>query len=150
MKRKILILALMVIVPISCLVWAASSVTETWSRPASDVDVVNLSWIADATTGVFTTYEIKRGLDGWIAMVVTNPGDTAPLANYDIAIKDSDGVDIMGGSLSNRSATATEQAVPTLMSGAYGPRFVEGLITVEISGTTVAAATGEIIIYISR
>lgn len=87
------------------------------------------------------------GLRGWIFMVVTNPGDTVPDANYDIVLNDADGLDIMGGTLANRSDTLTQQAFPILVGTTYGERFVDGQLTLVISNNTVVEAEILVSIY---
>lgn len=46
--------------------------------------------------------------DGALLLVCTDPGATAPTADWDVALNDSDGVDLLAGQGADRSATATE------------------------------------------
>lgn len=132
---------------------AASSIsgTESYSRntPRESVVVITVTWTAH-TDGTVTSEAIDVQPEGYVFMVVTNPGATAPTTLYDITLTDSDGVDIMGGTLANRSATLSEQAVPAVSAGLYGPRYVAGDLTLNISGNAVNAATGTVVIYVAR
>lgn len=75
----------------------------------------------------------------------TNPGNgTPPTSLYDIVINDSDGVDLAGGLLMNRSQTATE--LVNIGTGAYGYPLVTGDLTIVHSGQTVISATWTLII----
>jgi len=129
----------------------ASSATTTQTldkayRSGKRIRKIEVAWTAH-TDGSFTDYEITEVIDGEVFMVVTNPGATAPQADYDIDLKDSDGVDIMGATLDDRSASGTEQAAP-LVGAAYCPRFVDGKLTLAISGNNVNGAVGVISIYV--
>lgn len=82
---------------------------------------------------------------GVIARVETIPdtGDTAPTADYDITIKNEDGVDVLSGLGEDRSATATETK-----------NFGDGLGCVVYSTLTLAVANagdangGTVMLYI--
>ena len=81
----------------------------------------------------------------YVVLVTTVPANN-PTADYDIALVDDGGVDIMGGELEDRSQTAAEQAVPWI-GNAYGPRKVNGALTVTITNQAVGAGTITIRIY---
>lgn len=75
----------------------------------------------------------------------TNPGNgTPPTSLYDIVINDTDGVDLAGGLLMNRSQTVTE--LVNLGTGAYGYPLVTGDLTIVHSGNTVISSTWILII----
>jgi hypothetical protein len=52
----------------------------------------------------------------YLYLVMTDPGATAPSANWDLTVADAGlgGNDVLGGAGLNRSDTATEWAVPTV------------------------------------
>jgi hypothetical protein len=106
---------------------------------------MRIAWTADGGGGTFT--QVSFALRGWIFMVITNPGATAPQDNYDIYIKDEHGFDVMGGTLENRDTANTEQAFPIVVGTTYGARFVDGSLTLDISNNNVANAVGVIDIY---
>lgn len=128
---------------------AGSSVTETVVQVNSDVKYIDFDWVADDTDGSVPTTDSVHVADGYVILVVTDPGTTKPSDNYDITLKDSLGVDVMGGALDNRDDTLTEQAVPTIGS-AQGGRYVAGVLTFGLTGNTVNDATGKCRVYISR
>ena len=55
---------------------------------------------ADATT--------TARFDGAILLVCTDPGATAPTADWDLTIEDSDGVDLLAGQGADRHTSNTE------------------------------------------
>lgn len=74
-----------------------------------------IDWTSDDTTGAVTATTGK--IVGQLLKVVTDPGTPAPTANYDIAITDEEGVDVLSGlggtggtapSLANRHTSNTE------------------------------------------
>ena len=69
----------------------------------------------------------------YLFFMITNPGATAPTTLYDITLLDSDGIDMAGGVLANRSATVSEEAIPLLASGVSGDRIVNGALDVTIT-----------------
>lgn len=153
MKRLIALAVLLGTLAVSVGAWAASSIvgTETYARntPRESVQVITVAWTAH-TDGSVTAETIDVDPQGYVFMVVTNPGGTAPTAAYDITITDADGVDIMGGTLANRSATASEQAVPAVSTGIYGGRYVTTAPTLTIANNSVNGATGTVVIYVAR
>jgi len=144
MKKIILILSLLLI---PSLVWAAGSVTQSWTSVNEDVSVLTFSWTGDASGGAVTATASESNIDGFVFLVVTNPGSTAPTPSYDITLTDADGVDIMGGKLADRSATASEQEIPKVGSG-LGSRFVSGTLTLNITNQSVNSATGTVLVFI--
>jgi len=131
----------------------AGTVTVTKKRVFSDEHDslkrfwYEISWVADAADGsvpdtILTDEDGgNSNLNAFIVLVVTNPGATAPTASYDVTLVDSEGVDVMGGALNDRSATASEQAMP-LISGNPVPRLVLGSLTFKLANNSVNSATG--------
>ncbi len=118
---------------------------------------LTLTWIADSvlatvpSTAIDSTIMAKiEGL--YIIAVETDPGSPAPAPNYDIVINDANGLDIMGGTLANRSATATEKVVPKVdtANSIYGPVMIPPNLDFIISNITTMSATGQVIWQISR
>lgn len=84
----------------------AGTVTTT-EQTFGSVKRVKFEWTsssggaADATT--------SATFDGKLIQVATVPdGTAAPTADYDVAVNDADGVDLLQGNGADRSATATE------------------------------------------
>lgn len=71
-------------------------------------------------------------MNGWLIKVTTDPGATAPTANYDITLVDALSADAAESLLINRSATATE-TVYTFVSGAPTPVFLAGTHTFTVA-----------------
>lgn len=103
-----------------------------------------------ADSGDGSVPNTAMGLRGWVFMVVTNPGSPAPTDDYDIVLNDSNGFDIMGGTLANRDQTNTEQAFPLLVGTTYGQRYVDGSLTMALSNNIVNSAQIVINIYYER
>jgi len=89
-------------------------------------------------------------IDGWVFMVLTNPGATAPQAAYGLTLKDGEGIDIMGGTLAGRSATASEQAFPQLGTDAPGERYVPGTLTLGMADNNVNGALVGVTVFFKR
>jgi hypothetical protein len=132
----------------------ASSYTETretlrlgQNDKKKKLEKVTIAWTAH-TDGTFTTASVA--LSGYLIKVVTNPGSTAPTANYDITLTDPDGSDLdaAAGTLANRHTTATECVYPVGTSGAATPILLCGTYGVAIANNSVNAATGTIIFYL--
>jgi hypothetical protein len=113
------------------------------------MSVLVFDWVGDSGNG--TVPATASGyVEGYVVMVITDPGATAPTDDYDITLTDKYGVDIMGGALADRDETNTEQAVPCLLTGVYGARFVSGTITLNISEQSDVSATGQVRIYVEN
>ena len=79
------------------------------------INVLRFAWKTDGS-GNFTAVESKYPIDGYIIAFLTNPGAAAPTASYDPSVVNSDGVDLSGGALVDRSATASEIVMPLVNS----------------------------------
>lgn len=124
------------------LVYGAGTCVETVSTYKDGDFMLTWTCTGDTSDGTFpaTTSNFRgNNIDGYIYQAVTDPGTTAPTASYDITITDANGVDIMGGELADRSATATQQVVPKIGS-LYGARRVNGTVTLNITNNSVTAA----------
>lgn len=117
------------------------------SRNNRFVEKIQVDWTADAADGSLPNTSLT-GLYGWLVKVVTNPGSTAPTANYDIKLFDPDDAafDAAAGLLIDRHTTATEQVYPLIANGAV-PLFFAGDYVLNITGNSVNSATGQIFFY---
>lgn len=99
-----------------------------------------------------TNAAITAAIEGmYIVEVRTNPGATAPQAAYDIVLNDTDGIDVMGGSLADRSATASERAIPMLVTGGtYGSTLIDGALTLVITNNNVNSAIVVVKVFLTR
>ena len=159
MKRITLILALALALLFPSSLWAAAApgtVTQAISytqNPAIKVLTFTCTASADdasfpsTATSAANTAEIEGH---YIIEVRTNPGTVAPQALYDIVLNDTDGIDIMGGTLANRSATVSERAIPALATGIYGGTAIDGALTLVITGNNVNSAVTVVKVFLTR
>ena len=145
MKKITLVVVMFLLAAIAGIALAVGTVSTTKAKHGDKVVTYTMSWVGDASTGLVPE-TASPVFNGWIFMVVTNPG-SAPTDNYDVTLTDAAGVDIMGGALANRDTANTEQVVPTIGGDR---RFVQGGVTLLVTGTTAAGATGDVIIYVEE
>ena len=108
---------------------------------------ITLTWVGDDATGAVPNLNLP--LYGFVAKIIFNPsGVTAPTANYDFVLgSDEDSaLDEAFSAGLNLSATTTSVNYPT-SSGGKMQSFLAGTYTLQISGNSVASASGRIIIY---
>lgn len=124
------------------------SVTRTNKRlgdTGKRINIVAIAWTADAADGSVPDTTIQS-LEGYVLKGITNPGGTAPTANYDVKLLDATEttVDGLNGLLENRSATATETAVASGMA----PLLI-GDYVFNLTGNSVNSASGTCVLYLS-
>lgn len=131
----------------------AGTVTTTLTK-IDNVMELTFAWTADASAATVPatavpTHMVKsiKGLS--CVLGTTNPGSTAPTDGYKVTVTDSDGIDIFGGAMWARSATASEQAAPVLNGNAV-KRVTNGALTLNISDNLVNSATGTVKLYFSN
>lgn len=114
---------------------------------------VVVSWVGDAADGTMPVISIP--LYGTLVKVVTNPGSTAPTANYDIDLTDpsDSALSATSTALNNRHTTTTEQVYP-LLAGSPGtvtavPVVLAGTYGLAITNNSQAGATGTIELYLA-
>ena len=120
-----------------------SLATLTFTCTASADDA---SFPATATSQAITDQIAGR----FILEARTNPGATAPQALYDIVLTDTDGIDLMGGKLGDRSATVSQAAPPEIAAGVSWPRPIDGALTHTITGNNVNSAISVTKYFLSR
>lgn len=147
MKRflSMLLVLAMLIVPVVGM--SAESVTQVWSKPEqrSALVILTATWVTDgagALTAVAVTGTANKY--GYFLYAITDPGATTPDANYDVSIKDANGVDIFGQALYNRSDTATEVAEPAIRWFYWDGEA----LTFDILDNTAAAGNGVVKFYL--
>ncbi|MDI6796117.1 MAG: hypothetical protein QMD09_04195 [Desulfatibacillaceae bacterium] len=92
-------------------------------------------------------------VNGIVLKVRTAPGAGAysPTDAYDITLTDDVGLDIMGGALANRSATAVEWETPLASDGSSLVEApVQGPLHINIASNSTPAATVTLRLYILR
>lgn len=139
---------------------AGSSMVFTYDNGADvlgrvrGIRKVIANWTSDDTTGAVTGSPIK--LVGTLVKAVTNPGSAAPDANYDIALTDEDGVDVLAAcqvTLANRH-TANSEQVYFLVLDAAGTPLAQSVHPVVCGEITIAVTNagdsknGQIALYL--
>jgi len=153
--KKLLWLCVALILGTATYVIAAETFTITaGDRGTEDFSVTRVYWKAagDGTKTVGNT--IPDGyVNGRVIAIITNPGATAPADNYDITIRDKDGVDIAGGALADRDTANSEIVQPHYNSSTvlfnYG-RPVVGPLTATFTNQANADCDGEIVIFSAK
>ena len=121
---------------------AGSAMTFTETRVGS-VKKIKCAWTSDDSTGAVsgtTTYTYSGRIIG--AITVPGAAAAAPTDNYDIAVNDSDSVDIALGALANRDTANTEFVAEASMAG-----IASGTITVAVTNAG-NSKTGTLYLFI--
>jgi len=116
-----------------------SSVVFTQHRIGAVRDIV-ATVTFDSGDGSFTATAIPS-FSGELATLRTNPGSTAPTANYDVTLVDADGVDRLQGVGANRHTTNSEEVQVVYSGTAAHPACVFGeTLTLTIANNSVNSA----------
>ena len=139
MKRLIAVMIFSALA-LSAMVYADTTSTTTWV-PGQNVKIVKATWTTDSLS-VCAYAQIDK-FDGFIFAIQTDPTGTVE-ANYDVYPRDYvTGLSLLGTSLENRSATATE--LVNLTAGSMVPSY--GPVGFSISGAG-DLETGDVYFYI--
>ena len=112
------------------------------------IGALRLAWTSDTGGDVNGTTFV---FNGRIERIVTNPGATAPTANYDVVINDEDAIDLAQGLLANRHTSNSEEVTPLVGDGTTTDKLVAHAGTIEPQVSNAGASkVGEIIIHYSR
>lgn len=112
------------------------------------IGVVRFTCTADAADGSFPSTTLDEDFEGLLLAFETNPGSPAPTTNYDIAITDAEGCDVLGGVGANRHPTLTEKvAVIFADTSMYPPVDKTDVLTLAITGNAVNSAVIGIKLY---
>ena len=124
---------------------AGALVTQEREERGGIVEIT-LDWIADDTNGSVPDTVIKWMIGGILKYVTTNPGATAPTDLYDIVLEDKDGVDVMGGALSDRKTATSEVAYPKEPGATVNLNGVPvlGQLTFKLTGNLINSAVGTV------
>ena len=114
------------------------------------VKKVSMAWAVNSTG--FTTQtlpgDVNDGMGskfrGYVIRAVMNPSAT-PTDNYDVELRDEDGVDVFGGELYNLDQTNSEQRIP-----ATGATYVHSPLSLYITNATKSGAGGVLDVYIAE
>lgn len=135
----------------------AGTVTITKDRLLNGIRKLTFAWTADSGAATVPDTELTADQYAFIsgrnlfAAVTVPDGTTAPTAGYGITFSDANGLDLLGGVLSGRSATAAEREVPKAAPSVYGGVTVDnGPMTFALTGNAVNSAEGICILYFSE
>jgi len=143
--KKFLVLFGGLVAMYATITFAADSQTVTPTHfSGSKLTKTTIVWEGSATG---TKTDVPVHITGKISHVVTDPGPTAPLDNYDITILDSNGIDVMNGELVDRDTTTTEFAYPTYDGTNASFRYTGGTHAVAFTDIGGGDVNGEIHIY---
>lgn len=136
---------------------AGSSMTFTYDEGVDGggyrgcVRKVLVEWTSDSATGAVSG--TTRKIVGQIVKATTDPGSAAPTDNYDIAITDEEGVDILANcqtTLANRDTSNTEETYFFLQeatpSASIRLPVVCDQLTIAVSNAG-NSKTGQLILY---
>ena len=113
--------------------------------------VVTWTWVADDTTGKIPGSSLSTADADLLKFFYVDMGETypgtfiSPTALWDATLEDPDGLDVFGGKMLNRSATAPETALPAV-GGALGDRSIHTGLTLRVFGNGVNSATGRVVV----
>lgn len=133
---------------------AGSSMTFTYDDLGAIRKII-VDWTSDSATGAVTGTTEK--ITGTLIKGVTDPGATAPTDNYDIAITDEEGVDVLtscvaASTLANRD-TANSEEVYFFLKNADGTPLSMAAFPVVCDQLTIAitnagnSKVGQLILY---
>ena len=127
----------------------AGTITETLTNGRPPVKVVTLTCTADSSDGSYPATalaNIPHGVGGRLLQIATDPGATAPQANYDIAITEGGGADLLLGVGANRHTSSSEVAVIE-SNGTHAVYSGTDTLTVAITNNNVNSAGITIKLY---
>ena len=128
----------------------AGTITEALTSGRPPVKVITLTCTADSSDASFPATALTNiphnGVGGRLLQIATDPGSTAPQANYDIAITEGGGADVLLGVGANRHTSNSEVAVIE-SNGAHGVYAGTDTLTIAISNNNVNSAGITIKIY---
>lgn len=156
MLKKIGILILSVLLFSSGAAMAAGAVTQgAVQKEIANVRTLTFTCVGDASNGSIpdedTTAANTRDLIGWeLWKVQAIYGVTGPTDNSDVYIKDSNGVDLMGGYGENMLDNAAHNEAPPRIDGVASLQPVDGTLTLDVDNQSVNSATYVIKLFFRR
>ena len=129
----------------------AGTISEVLTSTRPPVKVISLTCTADSSDGSFPATALTNiphnGVGGRLLQIATNPdGTTAPQANYDIAVTEAGGADLLLGVGANRHTSSSEVAVIE-SNGASAVYAGTDTLTIAITNNNVNSAVTTIKIY---
>lgn len=105
------------------------------------IGCVTLTVTADVADASVPNTDLVTKISGRLVALETDPGTTAPTANYDITLEDGNGLDVLQGVGANRSTSATEKAA-IVFSGTsvHPPVAMVDTLTFKVTNNAVNSA----------
>ena len=126
----------------------AGTVTFTYHRNGPIQKVVALC-TADAADGTYPATAIPVPISGRLTKMVTNPGGTAPTANYDITLPNGDAIDLLQSLGANRHTSNTEEVAIVEGATTVNPEISWGdTATLTLANNSVNSAVVVVNLYI--
>lgn len=125
----------------------AGTVTQSHVK-RGPIGVVVLTCTADADDASYPSTDLTTKISGKLLALETDPGATAPTANYDIVLNDASGHDVLQGVGANRHASNTEK-VQIVYSGTviHPPVSKYDTLTLAITGNSANSAVTVVKVY---
>ena len=125
---------------------AGSSIVET-KEHRGPIGVLTFTCTADDTDGGFPATDLITKISGKLLALETNPGATAPTDNYDIALDDAEGHDVLEGKGVNRDTATTEKVSIVRGVAEYSEVSKSDVLTLKLTGNIVNDATVVVKLY---
>ena len=131
----------------------AGTVTQATTTLVDHVKVVTLTCTADASDGSFPATALtgvpNNEKGGRLLQIATDPGATAPQANYDIALTEGGGADLLLGVGANRHTSNSEVAIIE-SNGAHAVYAGTDTLTLALTNNNVNSALVTIKLYFTE
>ena len=110
---------------------------------------LKMACVANSSDGAFADYTVTTELPGGrMIKLVTDPGATAPAANYDLTLKDARGIDILQTLGANRHTSNTEETHIVYASTYNNPIFSQDdVFKLTMSGSTNNSAIFDVYLF---
>ena len=131
----------------------AGTVTQATTTLVDHVKVVTLTCTADASDGSYPATALtgvpNNEKGGRLLQIATDPGATAPQANYDIALTEGGGADLLLGVGANRHTSNSEVAIIE-SNGAHPVYAGTDTLTLALTNNNVNSALVTIKLYFTE
>ena len=128
----------------------AGTITEALTSGRPPVKVITLTCTADDSDGSYPATALSNiphgEIGGRLLQIATDPGSTAPQANYDITVTEAGGADLLLGVGANRHTSSSEVAIIE-SNGASAIYAGTDTLTLNITNNNVNSAGITIKIY---
>ena len=128
----------------------AGTITEALTSGRPPVKVITLTCTADDSDGSYPATALSNiphgEIGGRLLQIATDPGSTAPQANYDITVTEAGGADLLLGVGANRHTSSSEVGIIE-SNGASAVYAGTDTLTLNITNNNVNSAGITIKIY---